>query len=504
MLRLRYLALLAAVGCSPVKDSSNVPDATIDSMDTRPPMIESSVPMNMGTKVSVISPISVFFDESLDPASVTSATVKLTYFANFPMPVLPNFVLTVPHGPIPASGFLQVKGTVSYDDAAKKVSFEPAAPLPYGFVFSLSLDVKDTAGLGFTGSVSFTTFVNSAVKQYFFNNTNGIPIQWLGNPTDMNGRQTKRVAGTAPGTDTIWFTADDPKNQRSDFRFDPDGRILDERYFGSGPDAIFDTNDDTISICVRYSFDAMKMMTERTYAATAGPDAMFCTPDDVPSVNSVYTYMGSTMTGFVYNNNAGTDGTWHTSDDRCAIYYDYQYDAMGNKSREIYRNCAADQLPRTADDTYNQYYAYEYDAAGNVTKRTYYYNPGTDNTWLTPDDTIGEVIRYNRNSDGIITEQLNSFAVGTDGMWATNDDPGQRTATTLDAKQLAEEITVYSAVGTDGMWGTADDVIANYQKLAYDALGNRTDSKTYLAGPDAMWRTPDDRIVQDFDFDLSH
>jgi hypothetical protein len=54
------------------------------------------------------------------------------------------------------------------------------------------------------------------------------------------------------------------------------------------------------------------------------------------------------------------------------------------------------------------------------------------------------------------------------------------------------------------MWGTPDDVISSYSKLAYDGLGNRIDQKTYNAGGDAMWKTPDDRVTNDYDFDLAH
>src|SRR5262245_47337790 len=223
MLCLRYvgIATVALLGCSPVKDSSNVPDAPIDSMDDKPPMIESSSPMNMGTKVSVLQPVSVFFDEGLDPASVTAATVKLGYFANFPPPIFPSFSLSQQHGAVPA-GLVYLKGTVSYEPAAKKVSFVPAAPLPYGFVLTLEMDVKDKAGLAFKGNLTFTTYVNAQLKQYAYNST-GVPSSWINTPVDMNGRQTKRLGSSAPGNDTIWFTADDPRNQHMDFKYEADG-----------------------------------------------------------------------------------------------------------------------------------------------------------------------------------------------------------------------------------------------------------------------------------------
>jgi hypothetical protein len=503
MLRLHYVALLAAIGCSPVSDNSNVPDAPIDSTDMRPPEIASSTPGNMTTKVSVLSPISVFFDEQLDPATVTAATVKLGYNQALITPYFLTFDIIRSHGPMSA-GLTQVKGTVSYDPALRKVSFVPAAPLPYGTAFVLAFDVKDKGGVAFTGNLTFMTYVNAQTKEYQYNSVTGVPVQSYLQPVDMNGRMTKRVGSNTPGTDTIWFTADDPRFQRYDFNYSPDGRIQDERQLSPGTDAKYDTPDDVISICVRYTYNAERQSLERTYANAVGPDAMWCTPDDAVVVNSVYQYMGPTLVGWVYNYNAGSDNTWHNSDDKCSIWWDYQYDAQGNKTREINRNCGTDGFSKTPDDTFSYYYDYEYDAFGAVTKFIYHSNAGSDTIWLNGDDTPLYVDRYIRDADGQITEQIHSTGAGPDTMWGTNDDPGTRTVTTYNANKQPEELTSYSAIGGDNMWGTPDDVISSYSKLSYDGLGNRIDQKTYNAGGDAMWKTPDDRVTNDYDFDLAH
>jgi hypothetical protein len=502
-------ALLALVGCSPVKDTSNVPDAPIDSTDMRPPGIESSSPPMNGTKVSILQPITVFMDEALDPDTVNATTVKLGYDAHLPILVLPAFDQTVPNGAVPA-GLQYLKGTVSYDEIAKKVSFVPAAPLPYGYVFTLEMQVKDKAGIEFKGGINFTTYVNGETKQFFFNGSNGNPSSWVGKPTDMNGRQTKRLSGSVPGPDTIWFTSDDPKDGRYDYKFDPDGRILEERYYLRGTDNLFDTADDVINVCVTYKWNAQHVLNERTYTGTPGPDNMLCTPDDVPATNTIYNYMDGKLQSVVYYTAPGTDNTWRTPDDRCSYYYDNEYDAKGNKTKEILRNCAGDGVPHSADDTYYYYLTFEYDAAGYVTKRTQYAGAGTDGMWLTADDVIGNfiglppLVRFNRDADGQVTEQLISNGAGTDTMWGTADDQGSRTTTMYNAKKLASEITTYIGVGADGMWGTADDVIGSYQKLTYDEYGNRTDAKLYTQGADGQWKTPDDRINNDSDYDLAH
>jgi hypothetical protein len=499
------IALIAAIGCSPVSDSSNVPDAPIDSTDTRPPEIASSIPANMSTKASVLTPVSVFFDEQLDPQTVTAATVKLGYNQAIPTQLFPFVDILKPHGPAGAN-LTQIKGTVSYDPAARKVSFVPLAPLPYGFVIVLSfVDVKDMGGVSFTGNITFMTAVNGQTKQYSYNPSTGVPNDSIVMPVDMNGRQTKRVGSSAPGADTIWFTADDPKNQHYEFKFSPDGRLEDERRFSIGGDNLWDTADDITNVCVRYAHNAERQTTERTYAAGGpGPDTVWCTADDMVTVNTVYQYMGPTMTGWVYNNTAGADGTWHTSDDRCFYYWEYIYDAQGLKTREILRACNGDGMPKTADDTFNYYYAYEYDASGNQTKFVYHGSAGPDTVWLNADDPPSYQDRYVRDANGLVTDHYRSNGAGPDMVWGNADDPGTHTVTTYNAQKLPDEVTFYGGPGGDLMWGTMDDVIGSYSKTTYDALGNRVDQKTYNAGADSVWKTPDDRVITDADFDLAH
>jgi hypothetical protein len=501
MLRLRYAgaALVAALGCSPVKDSSNVPDAPIDGTDMRPPMIAASIPANMSTKFSVLSPLSVFVDEALDPATVTEATVKLAYNPLFPIPYMPAFDIVRNHGPITA-GPTPIKGAVSYDAAAKKISFVPALPLPYGIAMTLRIDVKDTAGLALTADINFMTYVNAQTRQYNFAAT-GAPNFWIAQPTDMAGRMNRRTQHNSPGADALWFNSDDPAGQLQVFNYAPDGRIIDERQMLAGADGIYNTPDDTTNICLTYRYDANRLVTERVYASTAGPDAMFCTMDDPPQIISTYNYMAGTITGWNYNTSAGPDNQWRTPDDRCARYWDYAYDAMGRTQRDIQRGCGSDQLPRTADDMtlYVEYYDYTYDAAGNLTKLDWVASSGPDGTYFTPDDGRADLRRMQYDSAGLVTQTLSSTGTGPDGMWGTNDDGGSRTDTTYTQK-LPTESTTY-AIGPDNMWNTPDDVITSYAKTTYDANGNRIDQKTYNAGPDGMWKNADDKIVVDLDFD---
>jgi hypothetical protein len=500
MLRLRYVALLTAIGCSPVKDASNVPDASIDAMDTRPPMVASSNPADKATKVSILQPISVFLDEALDPASVSDATVRLGYDASLVPLVYVTFNAAPQSGPLPAR-LQPVKGTVSYDADAKKISFVPVAPLPYGAVLTLSIDVKDTAGLALTTKLTFMTYANLNTKQYYFNTSTMLPTSWQVWTPDMSGRMAKRVSAGGPGTDQIWFTADDPRSQPYHFKFTPDGKIEEERPMAPGVDGIYDTADDVTSVCVKYTYNAEGQLALRVFSSQIGPDATWCTMDDIPSLMAPFEYRDGVQIGWLYGN-AGVDGIWRNADDRCSNFWDFVYDERGNKTREIYRTCGADQMQRTADDVFSQWYEYEYDMNNLLVKQTYRNTAGTDGMWLTNDDGIGSMQRWQRTPDGLVTDHFVSNGPGTDAMWGTPDDPGSRTSNKYDAKELLEETTFYSGVGTDLVWGTMDDVISSYQKLTYNALGNRTDLKQYAIGPDNMWRTADDRISQDWEFDI--
>jgi hypothetical protein len=501
MVRLRHVALLTAIGCSPVKDASNVPDASIDAMDTRAPMVASSNPGDKATKVSILQPISVFLDEALDPASVSEMTVRLGYDASLVPLVYVTFNAAPQSGPLPAR-LQPVRGMVSYDADAKKISFVPVAPLQYGQVYTLSIDVKDQAGLALTTKLTFTTFTNLNTRQYSFNTSTLLPFSWQAWTPDMNGRMTKRVSSNgSPGADQTWFTPDDPRSQPFHFKFTGDGKIEEERPMSPGPDGQYDTADDVPSVCVKYSYNAEGQLANRVFSSQIGPDATWCTMDDVPSLLSQFEYADGAQIGWVHVT-PGADNIWRNADDRCSQFWDFVYDERGNKTREILRNCGSDQMQRTADDTFSQWYEYEYDMNNLLVKQTWRTTAGTDGMWLTNDDGISSMLRWVRTPEGLVTDHFTSNGAGTDAIWGTPDDAGSRTSNKYDAKKLLEETTFYSAQGVDAMWGTTDDVISSYHKLTYNAVGNRTDLKQYAIGPDNMWRTADDRVSLDYEFDL--
>src|SRR4051812_17937628 len=77
-MRLRELLVATLVaGCGSVSDNS--PDAPPPPADTTPPSIVVSHPDMNATKASVIDPVTMLFDEPLDPASVSATTVTARY-----------------------------------------------------------------------------------------------------------------------------------------------------------------------------------------------------------------------------------------------------------------------------------------------------------------------------------------------------------------------------------------------------------------------------------------
>lgn len=498
------LAVAALIGCSPVVDPSNSPDAQIDAPDTTAPGIASSNVQDMGARFSVIHPIVISFDEDLDPATVSATSVTLTYDAL-------NFYrfyevgdFAAPHGPV-AQPLTRVRGTVAYDAATRKLTFTPAVPLAYGQVHTLRLvDLKDTNGNAFSETISFRTFVNSVVRRTYFS-TSGATQYYYRTPVDANGYLDKQNYVGNTGPDAMWFSMDDIPGDHFDLTYDAAGRLRAEAYLTSGPDNRYDTADDTIIEFFGNVIDASGKQVERYITNNPGVDAMYGTADDVPIYLMVQNYTGDRHTGFIWYTNSGTDTLWRTADDRCNSYWEYEYDAQGNKTRETRKRCNGDQLPRTADDTINQIRDYAYDSEGRLTRLGYRVGPGTDTMWDTADDAFAYILRTDYDASGLAIGTLQYSGPGTDGVWGTPDDTASYATTTIydTATKLPLSTTTYGEDGADNMWGTPDDMITGYQVFTYDGLGNRTDEKYFDAGADGMWRTPDDRVLQDNDYNAS-
>lgn len=505
-MRLRHaVAACALAGCGSVSDNSNNLDAAVI-VDTTAPMLVASGPANMSKNASVLTPISLFFDEPLDAASVTAENVKVTYSAQEPNVsfYLVGDSLYTFEDRVNLFGEQPIAGTVSYQEVGSKVSFVPSAPLPHGLRVTVTVgDVKDVAGNAFGGtSVTFATSINTESKRFSFF-LNGPASGWQELGPDANGRPIGRRAHGNAGPDGIWHTMDDPVTTRIDTVLSEDGRFLEEVPYASGPDAILLTPDDVPGSIAKYTYDAMNRVTERYYASSSGTDGVFGTADDVPVEvqASYYDAMGrfeSTVLFF----SPGTDFAWRTADDRCYDYTEFEYDAAGKKLRDVLKSCGPDQLPKTADDTILQYKGYLFDEKGLVTDITTYYDRGADNVFFTPDDKAYIRFAYARSPAGIPVMRTRYGAAGLDGLWNTaDDDETQYEKYTLDERGLVTVEDVYEGVGGDGMWGTPDDVNTSYTTTSYDANGNRLQQTRYAAGADGMIHTADDSMASSSIFD---
>ena len=112
-------------------------------IDNTPPVVASSIPVDLSVGVSVFTSVSASFTEALDPAAVTATSFTLTDGSN------------------PVDGTVSISGTTA--------TFHPATPLSYGknYTVTLTADVKDLAGnpLASAYSWSFTTRDAPAMPQ---------------------------------------------------------------------------------------------------------------------------------------------------------------------------------------------------------------------------------------------------------------------------------------------------------------------------------------------------
>lgn len=115
--------------------SSPAPTTPAPTTDTDAPSIITRSPGNQVTDVSINAEIVVEFNEALDPANMGSQDLMLTLQA------------------------APIDGAVTYDSAAKTLSFRPQAPLTADTVYGVSVasSIQDTAGNPFLGDSWFFT-----------------------------------------------------------------------------------------------------------------------------------------------------------------------------------------------------------------------------------------------------------------------------------------------------------------------------------------------------------
>jgi len=489
-MRLRevFVATLVA-GCGSVADNSNNIDASIDGPDTTAPMILGSHPAKDETKVSVIAPISIMFDEALDPTTVSATTVKARYASNQSFYDMLGLLKLENAGPVPS-------GTVSYDETLHKITFKPLLPLPYNARIDITLDgIKDKQGNALAAThLKFTTLANF---DRYWTGYNGNAITSYIDFGTMNGQQAQYTSAQV-GPDLLWYTADDVRSGRFSNTYDSalPSRFVQSANYSPGADGLYFTSDDVAVNGYLVKYDANDNITSFTFG-TPGTDAMVGTADDVTTSYYGVTYQGDNFIGYIVYNNPGLDGVWKTADDKTpSSFSKVQYDAMGKRTRIITYNPGADQLPGTAADSITFYDDLTTDAHGLVTQSVRRNGPGPDTAWFTADDLYGSYIKTVRDANGLATETQNFGAPGPDAVWLTADDPmnGRRVIHFNANGQSTEESQM--GPGPDAILGNADDVPSSLQTETYDTNGARISLTSWSQGPDGLFKTADDAKQQ--------
>ena len=173
--------------------------------DTTPPTVTSTSPANGATNFPTSAAVTVTFSEAIDPATISSSTVKLL------------------------DGSSPVAASVSYNAANRTVTITPNGALTNSKTYTISIlggagGVKDLAGnaLAQTATSSFTTIAATDNESSLWSNATTPPVVDVGDPdalelgvkftANTDGYLTglrfyKSAANTGPHTANLWTSS---------------------------------------------------------------------------------------------------------------------------------------------------------------------------------------------------------------------------------------------------------------------------------------------------------
>jgi YD repeat-containing protein len=107
---------------------------------------------------------------------------------------------------------------------------------------------------------------------------------------DAQGRLGNKITYESPGSDGIWFNADDPVSLYWEYAYNTNGQLIAVASYGGvrAADGVWFTGDYTLLAYILYSYDASGNRTQAVRYNNAGPDNTWFTADDVPSVIDTY------------------------------------------------------------------------------------------------------------------------------------------------------------------------------------------------------------------------
>jgi hypothetical protein len=441
------------IACGGAVEATSAPTAEIDAgttgadggasdaMPSEPVRLLSITPADGELHVSVLARVTLLFSGSLDPSSVTDASVRL---------VPPNATVAMP-------------AVVTYDDSTHTITLAPKTALvnaTSGFYALQNGDVYRVAASGLRAAdatpipdiaSSFTTIFGAMIEEHSIDGPT--TSDWWAGTADAIGRPARNTflgisndphhivaytsyvyryptdAGTyraitygRSGPDGVWYTADDLIQMYED-RDWSHGRRRVIYYSGPGPDMIWQTPDDAINTFLGYyevTATPEGLEAVSTHYASLGPDGAAFTSDDVVRERSVSTWTASSGRRVTYSS-AGPDATWGTSDDVIGSVFDSVRDSLGRVTAVVRRTAGPDGVWLTSDDGTSGAWGTTFDAKGLDAKDVYVVSPGPDGAWLTDDDVpLWYSISVNVASGA---EAKRSFyGAGPDGVWFTSDD----------------------------------------------------------------------------------
>jgi methionine-rich copper-binding protein CopC len=450
------LCLVCACGNVTTNEDPDAGDA--------PPALLSSTPEDGAVRVSVLDAIELHFDQPLDPATVTPATIRLT-----------NLTGSVVH-PV----------DVTLDAEGDRVTVQPRRPLDHGHWLVRIDGVADPAGHPLATSLAFTTHWNQRVHTISY--ASGVPDRITRVDLDADGLPMGETGYYDDGADGTWDTADDVVTYVQDRVHElPAGDLhASLNHIAPGADTVWGTADDELGFFTRHVFMDDLRREVRAYAGP-GPDGMVDTADDVAQTLSIYQYGDDVLLDLQVNRSPGPDGALGTADDVTESAIATVYDDLGREiDRRRHDGPGADQAWHTADDDVD-------------------WNDETihgDGGYRQVSRDAGAITGYRDYQvadDGRRLGWRQVSSPGPDGQWQTADDPVSQIGTTeYDERELPVRNVAYGSAGADGTWQTADDQISSYLAYTHDPRGNLESTFFALgAGADGTWFTADDVPVNE-------
>ena len=436
--------------------------------------IESSLPADGATTVSVLADVQITLTDDADPATVTADSVQLWRAS---------------------AGETRLSGRVEYDAETRTITFAPLDAHDHAATLELRLrGVSGPAGALPDSAISFSTTRNNWTRSTSWA-PDGVTIaSWTGQTYDADGYLVRSTYYNGAGDDGDWYTDDDVQGIRHDTERDDQHRAIRVvTYSGAA---------ETLVQWTAITYDAAGDKVLEVNHGDPGDDDTWFNDDDLIVLRRVSTYdAGHRLLRGTQLSDPGDDDEWGTDDDVASFAEGYLYDADGLPVRRaVYGDPGDDDEWGTDDDVASQWTAYEYTGARQLARRISHTGPGDD------DDPIAGYVDHVRDDQGRQIRNVRYNDAGDNGTWLDSDDVvSSYDAYTPFARSLYAEDRTITGPGDNGTWFNGDDVVSSLYLETYADSGDLLSEKQInQPGDDGDWGTDDDPVVYlaEWDADL--